>query len=45
MENNFSEFLKQKRQEKKLTQKDLAKSLFVSESAISKWEKMSPTQT
>ena len=39
MENNFGEFLKQKRQEKKLTQKDLAKSLFVSESAISKWEK------
>lgn len=38
MENNFGEFLKQKRQEKKLTQKDLAKKLFVSESAVSKWE-------
>ena len=39
MENNFGEFLKQKRQEKSLTQKDLAKKLFVSESAVSKWEK------
>lgn len=39
MGNNFGEFLKQKRQEKKLTQKDLAKQLFVSESAVSKWEK------
>lgn len=39
MENNFGEFLKQKRQEKNLTQKDLSKKLFVSESAISKWEK------
>ena len=39
MGNNFGEFLKQKRQEKKLTQKDLAKTLFVTESAISKWEK------
>lgn len=36
---NFGEFLKQKRQEKNLTQKDLAKELFVSESAVSKWEK------
>ncbi|MBR5192443.1 MAG: helix-turn-helix domain-containing protein [Clostridia bacterium] len=36
---NFGEFLKQKRQEKNLTQKDLAKYLFVTESAISKWEK------
>ena len=39
MENSFGEFLKQKRQEKKLTQKELAKILIVSESAISKWEK------
>lgn len=39
MENNFGNFLKQKRQEKKLTQKDLASMLYVSESAVSKWEK------
>ena len=39
MERNFGEFLKQKRQEKNLTQKELAKLLFVSESAVSKWEK------
>ena len=39
MENSFGEFLKQKRQEKKLTQKELAKILIVSESAVSKWEK------
>lgn len=39
MENNFGEFLKQKRQEKNLTQKDLAALLFVSASAVSKWEK------
>ena len=39
MEGNFGEFLKQKRQEKNLTQKELAKLLFVSESAVSKWEK------
>ncbi len=39
MENGFGEFLKQKRQDKNLTQKDLAKKLFISESAISKWEK------
>jgi transcriptional regulator with XRE-family HTH domain len=39
MENDFGKFLKQKRQEKSLTQKDLAKKLFVSESAVSKWEK------
>lgn len=39
MENDFGKFLKQKRQEKNLTQKDLAKTLFVSESAVSKWEK------
>lgn len=39
MENNFGEFLKQKRQEKHLTQKFIAESLFVTESTISKWEK------
>lgn len=39
MEKSFGEFLKQKRQEKNLTQKNLAKALFVSESAVSKWEK------
>lgn len=39
MENTFGEFLKLKRQEKGLTQKDLAKLLFLSESAVSKWEK------
>ena len=39
MDNNFGEFLKQKRLEKNLTQKELAKLLFVSESAVSKWEK------
>jgi transcriptional regulator with XRE-family HTH domain len=35
----FGEFLKQKRQEKNLTQKELAKLLIISESAVSKWEK------
>ena len=35
---SFGGFLKQKRQEKNLTQKQLAKLLFVSESAVSKWE-------
>ena len=39
MENSFGMFLKLKRQEKNLTQKQLAKILFVSESTISKWEK------
>jgi len=39
MENSFGEFLKQKRQEKNLTQKELAKALFVTESAVSKWER------
>lgn len=37
--NTFGSYLKQKRQEKNLTQKELAKQLYVSESAISKWEK------
>ncbi|MBQ3116078.1 MAG: helix-turn-helix transcriptional regulator [Clostridia bacterium] len=39
MENSFGSFLSQKRKEKKLTQKELSKLLFVSESTISKWEK------
>ena len=39
MSNGFGLFLKQKRQEKNLTQKELAKLLFVTESAVSKWEK------
>ena len=39
MSNSFGSFLKSKRQEKKLTQKQLAKLLIVSESAVSKWEK------
>ena len=39
MKSSFGEFLRQKRQEKKLTQKELSKLLFVSESTISKWEK------
>ena len=39
MNNTFGDFLKEKRQEQNLTQKDLAKILFVSESAVSKWER------
>ena len=39
MERTFGEFLKQKRQEKNLTQKELAELLIISPSAISKWEK------
>ncbi len=39
MENSFGEFLRQKRQEKGLTQKALGRVLFVSESCVSKWEK------
>ncbi len=39
MESNFGEFLKQKRREKNLTQKELSKLFFVSESTVSKWEK------
>ena len=39
MEKSFGEFLKEKRQEKNLTQKELARELFISESAVSKWEK------
>ncbi len=39
MEYTFGSFLREKRLENKLTQKDLAKLLFVTESAVSKWEK------
>ena len=39
MKNTFGSFLKEKRQAKNLTQKELSKLLFVSESTISKWEK------
>ncbi|MBE7079173.1 MAG: helix-turn-helix transcriptional regulator [Clostridiales bacterium] len=39
MENTFGSFLKEKRLEKGLTQKELASFLIVSESAVSKWEK------
>ena len=39
MEKTFGHFLRQRRQEKNLTQKKLAKLLFVTESAVSKWEK------
>ena len=39
MNNTFGSFFKQKRLEKKLTQKDIAKQLIISESAVSKWEK------
>lgn len=35
----FGEFFSQKRKEKCLTQKELANKLYVSESAVSKWEK------
>ena len=39
MQNSFGTFFKQKRLENNLTQKELAKFLFISESTISKWEK------
>lgn len=39
MSQSFGKFLKQKRQEKNLTQKELAELLIISPSAISKWEK------
>ena len=39
MVKSFGEFLKSKRLERKLTQKELANLLFVSESAVSKWER------
>lgn len=39
MNSSFGKFLLEKRKEKNITQKELAKCLFVSESSISKWEK------
>lgn len=39
MKKTFGEFFKEKRLEKNITQKQLANKLFVSESAVSKWEK------
>jgi len=39
MENSFGCFLAEKRKAKNLTQKKLAELMFVSESAVSKWEK------
>ena len=39
MEKTFGDFLRQRRHEKNLTQKELAKLLFVTESSVSKWEK------
>ena len=39
MKQSFGAFLRQNRQAKKLTQKELAQMLYVSESAVSKWEK------
>ncbi len=39
MNEKFGAFFKQKRLEKNLTQKELANMLYVSESAVSKWEK------
>lgn len=39
MVNSFGEFFKQKRLDNHLTQKELANMLYVSESAVSKWEK------
>lgn len=38
-EGNFGEFLAKKRKEKNLTQKQFADKLFLTESAISKWER------
>ena len=39
MEQSFGAFLRERRKENNLTQKELANLLFVSESAVSKWEK------
>lgn len=42
---NFGRYIKEKRKEDGLSQKELAKQLFVSESAVSKWERgVSPTK-
>ncbi len=35
----FGKFIAQKRKENNLTQKDLAQRLYVTESAVSKWER------
>ena len=35
----FGRYIKEKRKEAGLSQKELAKQLFVSESAVSKWER------
>ena len=39
MNENFSTILTQKRQEKSMSQEELAKNLYVSRQTISKWEK------
>ena len=39
MANSFGAFLKEMRQKKNLTQKELAALLYITESAVSKWEK------
>lgn len=39
METRFGDFIKTKRQEKNLTQKELANLVYVTESAVSKWER------
>lgn len=36
---NFGKFIQLKRKEKGLSQKDMADKLFVTESAVSKWER------
>lgn len=42
---NFGKYIRQKRLDAGLSQKELAKELFVSESAVSKWERgVSPTK-
>lgn len=38
MKDSFGSFFKKKRLEKNLTQKQLANTLYVSESTVSKWE-------
>lgn len=37
--NNFGKFIRKKREENNLTQKEMAAQLFVTESAVSKWER------
>ncbi|HIZ08440.1 MAG TPA: helix-turn-helix domain-containing protein, partial [Candidatus Eubacterium avistercoris] len=36
---SFGKFIMKKRKEKNMTQKELAQKLFVTESAVSKWER------